>query len=252
MPIPVFSTCLGIYNIILRKFLTFIYLGDGTIDIPPQDFYKPNDRFTNDNVADGLKPFDKLIAQWMLVFLFLSIAFYWILLTLVESRLLSFCFRLIAGDSERGQGDRLVRQSTVEQKDEDIVEEERRVNQLNPDNLPVRMNMVSKVFGDVTAVKKVSFGLEFGECFALLGVSGAGKTTLFKCMTGEVYPSSGELTINGFDVTTPSGFQQARKCVGYCPQFDCIFEGLTVYEHLKIYASLKGIKKELRERIIQK
>lgn len=68
------------------------------------------------------------------------------------------------------------------------------------------MNMVSKIYGDVTAVKKVSFGLEFGECFALLGVSGAGKTTLFKCMTGEVYPSSGELTINGFDVTTPSGF----------------------------------------------
>jgi len=68
------------------------------------------------------------------------------------------------------------------------------------------MNSVSKTYGDVTAVKKVSFGLEFGECFALLGVSGAGKTTLFKCMTGEVYPSTGQLTINGFDVTTPQGF----------------------------------------------
>jgi ABC-type multidrug transport system ATPase subunit len=65
------------------------------------------------------------------------------------------------------------------------------------------MNNVSKTYGDVVAVKKVSFGLEFGECFALLGVSGAGKTTLFKTMTGEVYPSSGQLTINGFDVTTP-------------------------------------------------
>ena len=79
------------------------------------------------------------------------------------------------------------------------------------------MNNVSKHFGKVTAVKKISFGLEFGECFALLGVSGAGKTTLFKCLTGEVDPSTGELTINGFDVTTPSGYTQARKQIGYCP-----------------------------------
>lgn len=206
MPIPVFSTCLGVYNIILRKFLTLIYFTDGTLDIPPQDFYTPNDRFTNNNLADGLKPFDKLIAGWMLLFLFFAIVFYWIMLWLIESRILSFCVRSIFGGGERDQVERAARQSIVVQQDEDIVEEERRVNQLNPDNLPVRMNLVSKVYGDVTAVKKVSFGLEFGECFALLGVSGAGKTTLFKCMTGEVYPSTGELTINGFDVTTPSGF----------------------------------------------
>ena len=140
----------------------------------------------------------------------------------------------------------------MEQADEDIVEEERRVENLLPDHLPVRMNGVQKSYGSVQAVKSVSFGLEFGECFALLGVSGAGKTTLFKCMTGEVYPSQGELTINGFDVTTPRGFHQARKQIGYCPQFDCIFEGLTVLEHLRIYASLKGIRRDLRDRIIQK
>lgn len=105
MPIPVFSTCLGVYNIILRKFLTFIYLGDGTLDIPPQDFYKKNDRFTNDTVADGLKPFDKLIAMWMLLFLFIAIVFYWIMLWLVESRVLSFCVRSIIGGGERDQGE---------------------------------------------------------------------------------------------------------------------------------------------------
>jgi ABC-type multidrug transport system ATPase subunit len=58
----------------------------------------------------------------------------------------------------------------------------------------------------VSAVKNVSFGLEYGECFALLGVSGAGKTTCFKCLTGEVFPSGGNLSINGFDITTQSGF----------------------------------------------
>ena len=72
------------------------------------------------------------------------------------------------------------------------------------------MYNVKKTFGDFMAVKNISFGLEYGECFALLGISGAGKTTLFKCLTGEIYPSSGQLTINGNDITTSSGFNKAR------------------------------------------
>lgn len=90
--------------------------------------------------------------------------------------------------------------------DEDVIQEEKRVQTINPDNAPARLEYVSKVYGDVTAVKTISFGLEFGECFALLGVSGAGKTTLFKCLTGEVFPSSGNITIGGFDVSTIAGF----------------------------------------------
>jgi len=114
----------------------------------------------------------------------------------------------------------------------------------------VRVNHAKKTYGEVKAVKDVSFGLEFGECFALLGISGAGKTTLFKCLTGNIYPSSGQLTISGFDVTTASGFGQARKMIGYCPQFDAIFEGLTVLEHLQIYAKLKGISSNIRDKLI--
>ena len=107
-------------------------------------------------------------------------------------------------------------------------------------------------FKDVHAVKNISFGLDNGECFALLGVSGAGKSTLFKCMTGEIFPTAGELSLCGFDVTNPLGFKKARKHLGYCPQFDCIFEGLTVIEHLRVYASIKGIKTKFRERLIKK
>ena len=60
---------------------------------------------------------------------------------------------------------------------------------MNTANAPVKVNRINKYFGKKAAVKNVSFGLEFGECFALLGVSGAGKTTCFKCLTGEMYPS---------------------------------------------------------------
>jgi ABC-type multidrug transport system ATPase subunit len=59
------------------------------------------------------------------------------------------------------------------------------------------MQHIKKNFGSVQAVRDVSFGLEYGECFALLGTSGAGKSTCFKCLTGEIYPSSGQLTIFG-------------------------------------------------------
>jgi ABC-type multidrug transport system ATPase subunit len=79
------------------------------------------------------------------------------------------------------------------------------------------MNKVKKTYGSSLAVDKVSFGLEYGECFALLGVSGAGKTTSFKCLTGEVKPTEGTVQVNGFDVTTRDGFDKARRLIGYCP-----------------------------------
>jgi ABC-type multidrug transport system ATPase subunit len=66
---------------------------------------------------------------------------------------------------------------------------------------------MSKSYGKVRAVNDTSFGLDYGECFALLGVSGAGKSTCFKAMTGEIYPTAGSLTICGHDVTTSSGFE---------------------------------------------
>jgi ABC-type multidrug transport system ATPase subunit len=57
--------------------------------------------------------------------------------------------------------------------------------------MPVKVNRIRKYYGNSRAVQRVSFGLEYGECFALLGVSGAGKTTTFKCLTGEEIPSAG-------------------------------------------------------------
>lgn len=137
-------------------------------------------------------------------------------------------------------------------KDFDIVEEQERVKKSGDTPMPVKVQEVRKNYGNVKAVRNVSFGLDYGECFALLGISGAGKTTIFKCLTGEIYPTSGQLTILGHDVTTQAGFQEARKQIGYCPQFDAIFEGLTVREHIEIYAALKGVSPILKGQLIQK
>jgi ATP-binding cassette, subfamily A (ABC1), member 3 len=67
----------------------------------------------------------------------------------------------------------------------------------------------------ILAVERTSFGLEYGECFALLGINGAGKSTTFKALTCEIEPRQGEITIAGYDAQKE--FNQARKLIGYCP-----------------------------------
>jgi len=121
------------------------------------------------------------------------------------------------------------------QLEEDVAEEARRVENSSPSQFKIRVSNFRKVYSSMLskpfcAVEKTSFGIEEGECFALLGVNGAGKTTTFKGLTAETIPTSGELTINGYDVQTQ--FNLARKFIGYCPQYDALFELLTVEEHL--------------------
>ena len=59
----------------------------------------------------------------------------------------------------------------------------------------------SSLFGKPTfAVQNISIGVDYGECFALLGVNGAGKSTIFKSLTRDVIPTSGEISIAGYDV----------------------------------------------------
>ena len=72
------------------------------------------------------------------------------------------------------------------------------------------------------AVERASFGLNFGECFTLLGVNGAGKTTTFKALTNDIVSTGGQVSIGGFDVAKK--FALARKKIGFCPQGDVIFD----------------------------
>ena len=67
----------------------------------------------------------------------------------------------------------------------------------------------------LVAVEKLSFGLESGECFALLGVNGAGKSTTFKNLTCEIEPTDGKIHIGSLNVHKE--FNKIRKLIGYCP-----------------------------------
>ena len=98
------------------------------------------------------------------------------------------------------------------------------------------------------ALKDLNFCLEKGECFGLLGLNGAGKTTTFKCITQEISPSNGEIFLNG--KKTNNNFGKIKNKFGYCPQYDAIFEYMTVFENLEFYAKLKGVKKEFINQIV--
>jgi len=137
--------------------------------------------------------------------------------------------------------------------DEDVLEEEKRVEVAT--DLKVRVNKFRKVYpslfrAPVQAVERTSFGLEYGECFALLGINGAGKSTTFKALTCEIAPTSGDVQISGHNVQHK--FNTVRKLIGYCPQHDAIFELMTVEEHLEYYARIKGIPVALRKRLIDR
>ena len=134
--------------------------------------------------------------------------------------------------------------------DEDVIEEEERVAEMKPDQLNIRVNKFRKVYPSLfrqpaLAVERTSFGIEYGECFALLGVNGAGKSTTFKALTSEIEPTAGQITINGFNLQ--SEFNSARRLIGYCPQNDAIFQLMTIEEHLEYYARIKGIPLEFRQ-----
>jgi ABC-type multidrug transport system ATPase subunit len=80
---------------------------------------------------------------------------------------------------------------------------------------------VTKRYGDLVAVDNLSFSVDDGEIFGLLGLNGAGKTTTFKCITQEISPTNGAIYINGID--TYNNFEKISNLIGYCPQYEAIF-----------------------------
>ena len=106
----------------------------------------------------------------------------------------------------------------------------------------------NKKTDDIIAIKNINFCVKPGECFGLLGLNGAGKTTTFKCITQELAQDNGEIYVNGKN--TIDHFNELNELFGYCPQFDAIFEHLTVFENLEFYARIKGIKPEFTSNLV--
>jgi ABC-type multidrug transport system ATPase subunit len=89
------------------------------------------------------------------------------------------------------------------------------------------------------AVSNLNLSLKEGQITTLLGRNGAGKTTTINVLTGQLPPTAGSVFIYGHPV--PEEFLQARKLLGYCPQYNTLFKEMTVREHLRFYSKLKGL-----------
>uniref|UniRef100_A0A8C3VVV7 ABC transporter domain-containing protein n=1 Tax=Catagonus wagneri TaxID=51154 RepID=A0A8C3VVV7_9CETA len=91
----------------------------------------------------------------------------------------------------------------------------------------------------VKAVRNISLLVQKFECFGLLGLNGAGKTTIFKMLTGEETTTSGVVLVNGGHIA--ENIRKVRSRIGYCPQSDTMLNHMTGRELLIMYARLQGV-----------
>jgi ABC-type Na+ transport system ATPase subunit NatA len=143
---------------------------------------------------------------------------------------------------------------TEEEEDDAVRSEAAKVNSGEKTG-PIHVQGVRKTYisGNIrakgfTAVKKISWACESGDVFGLLGVNGAGKTTMFQMLSGIHVQNEGSVSIAGNDMLSSSGLRKARNVIGYCPQHNPLLAILSVREHLEMFGMLKGLKgKELEE-----
>jgi ABC-2 type transport system ATP-binding protein len=101
------------------------------------------------------------------------------------------------------------------------------------------MNHLEKSFNEKTVLKDISINIEEGEIFGLLGPSGAGKTTLIKILTGQLYADKGTADLFGKECSKLTKRDYAK--IGMVLDNSGIYERLSCYDNLKIFAILYGL-----------
>jgi len=114
--------------------------------------------------------------------------------------------------------------------------------------IAIETKNLSKMYGGKVVVDNVSLTVNRGEVFALLGVNGAGKTTIIKMLSGLVNMTKGEAFIFEHDVEKAKN--EVKKLIAVSPQETAIAPNLTVYENLNLLAGIHGFSKTKREQKI--
>ena len=103
----------------------------------------------------------------------------------------------------------------------------------------IKVSNLIKKFGDFIANDDLSFEVYEGEIFGFLGANGAGKTTAIKILCGLSYPTSGKISVAGYDIYTQR--EMIKKNIGYMSQRFSLYEDLTVVENIRLYAGIYGL-----------
>jgi ABC-2 type transport system ATP-binding protein len=112
----------------------------------------------------------------------------------------------------------------------------------------IRVFGLTKDYGPRRAISDLTFNADKGEILGFLGPNGAGKTTTMRILTGYMPPTSGKVTIGGYDIIADS--LEIRRIVGYMPETVPLYNDMTVYEYLKYMADLRNLK-NARPRIME-
>ena len=108
-------------------------------------------------------------------------------------------------------------------------------------NTTIKVENLTKTFGDFTAVDAISLEVNRGEIFGFLGANGAGKTTAMKMLCGLLRPSSGGGSVTGYDIVTQN--EKIKKNIGYMSQKFSLYDDLTIRENISFYATVYGLSR---------
>lgn len=173
-----------------------------------------------------------------LLYSFLTGLFLFVLLIAVEYKLFSRISYYIS------QKFFTKRPETIPNEDEDVVEEKERMHIATETAIKQNYTLVikdlTKYYKNFLAVNGLCLGIRKFECFGLLGVNGAGKTSTFKMMTGDESISYGDGWVNGHSIKHE--LKQVQRIIGYCPQFDALLDDMTAEETIIMFALLRGVK----------
>jgi ABC-2 type transport system ATP-binding protein len=113
----------------------------------------------------------------------------------------------------------------------------------------VNVRSLKKTYGEIEALKNLSFSVEKGTMYGLIGPDGAGKSTFMRIAACILFQSGGTVEISGFDTLRQS--KEIKKIIGYMPQRFSLYPDLSVMENLVFFAELFGVRKRERESRIE-
>jgi len=119
---------------------------------------------------------------------------------------------------------------------------------MNQNTIAVKVENLSRAFGDFMAVDHISLAVAKGEIFGFLGPNGAGKSTTIRMLCGLLLPSGGEGTVGGYNIITQS--EEIKQSIGYMSQKFSLYEDLSVEENINFFSgiySVPGSKKAERK-----
>ena len=113
----------------------------------------------------------------------------------------------------------------------------------------IKTTQLVKQYNNLTAVDKLGLDIRQGELFSLLGVNGAGKTTVIKMLSCLTKPTSGDAIVGGYSITKES--EQVKRLIGVSPQETAVAPNLSVKENLELICGIHGFSKEKTKAKIQ-